>query len=298
MMPEERINILMVEDNPGDARLIREMLAEANEGSFSVEHVSQLSTGLERLTQSGIKMVLLDLSLPDSHGLNTFTQLHAHASDIPVIILTGLDDETLGQIAVREGAQDYLVKGQITSLTLARAIRFAIERQRLLAELNTKSLMDPLTNLYNRRAVFAMADRQIRIANRSQRSLLTLFIDVDNFKQINDSFGHQAGDKVLQEVANVLRDTFRHSDILARIGGDEFAILAIELNNKDGEAVIKRLRQNLKNRTGQMPGPSQLSLSIGLARYDATQPCSLEELLGLADARMYAEKRRKSDPGA
>ena len=296
-MPEEQINVLVVEDNPGDVRLIREMLAEANESSFNVEHVNQLSTGLERLTQSGIHVVLLDLSLPDSQGLDTFIQLYAHVPDVPVIILTGLDDETLGQIAAREGAQDYLVKGQITSPTLARAIRFAIERQRLLAELNTKSLVDPLTSLYNRRAFFALADRQIRVANRSQRGLLTLFIDVDNFKQINDSLGHQAGDRVLQEVANVLRVTFRHSDILARMGGDEFAILAIELNNKDGEAVIRRLRQNSKNRMGQMPGLSQVSLSIGLARYDPTQPCSVDELLGLADARMYAEKRKKSDPG-
>jgi len=283
----------VVEDNPGDIRLIQEMLTEADENSFHMEHVNRLSTGLERLTHSGIKMILLDLSLPDSHGLNTFTQLHAHASDIPVIILTGLADETLGQIAVREGAQDYLVKGQITSLTLVRAIRFAIERQRLLVELNTKSLVDPLTNLYNRRAFFALADRQIQIANRSQRGLLTLFIDVDNFKRINDSLGHQAGDKVLQEVANVLRETFRHSDILARIGGDEFAILAIELDNKDSETVTNRLRQNLKDQMGQIPGPSQLSLSIGLARYDPLEPCSLGELLGLADARMYAEKRKK-----
>jgi two-component system cell cycle response regulator len=292
-MSDDKIGVLVVEDNPGDARLIREMLAEADQDSFQVEHVSQLSAGLERLTHPGIKIVLLDLSLPDSHGLDTFTQLHIHALDIPVIILTGLDDETLGQIAVREGAQDYLVKGQVTSPALVRAIRFAIERQQLVVELNTRSLVDPLTNLYNRRAFFALADRQIRIADRSQRGLLTLFIDIDNFKKINDSLGHQAGDKVLQEVADVLRDTVRHSDILARMGGDEFAILAIELDHKDSKIVTRRLRQNLKNRMGRKSGLPQPSLSIGIARYDPTQPCSVDELLGLADARMYAEKRAK-----
>lgn len=297
-MPEEQINVLVVEDNPGDVRLIREMLAESDENGFHVEPVHRLSAGLERLTESGIQVVLLDLSLPDSQGLDTFIQLYAHVPDVPVIILTGLDDEALGQIAVREGAQDYLVKGQITSPTLGRAIRFAIERQRLVTELNTKSLVDPLTNLYNRRAFFALADRQIRIANRSQRGLLTVFIDVDNFKKINDSLGHQAGDQVLQVVANVLRDTFRHSDILARMGGDEFAILAIELNNKDSEAVTRRLGLNFKNRMGRAPGFSQVSLSIGIARYDPAQPCSVDELLGLADARMYAEKRKKSAPGS
>ncbi len=292
-MPGEKINVLVVEDNPGDVRLIQEMLAEADGGGFNVEHAHQLSSGLERLTQSEIQIVLLDLSLTDSHGLNTFTEVHAHTPNIPVIILTGLDDETLSQIAVREGAQDYLIKGQITSPSLVRAIRFAIERQRLVVDLNTKSLADPLTNLYNRRAFFALADRQIRIADRSQRNLLALFIDIDDFKQINDSLGHQAGDRALYEVAHVLRATFRHSDILARIGGDEFAVLAIELDNKDGEAVIRRLRQNLKDRMRKISGLSQLSLSIGIARYDPAQPCSVEELLGLADARMYAEKRAK-----
>lgn len=287
----------MVEDNPGDVRLIREMLAEADDDSFHVEHVNQLSAGLERLIQPGIQVVLLDLSLPDSQSLNTFTQLYSHTPDIPVIILTGLDDENLGQMAVREGAQDYLVKGQITSSTLVRAIRFAIERQRLVAELNTRSLVDPLTNLYNRRAFFALADRQIHIADRSQRGLLALFMDVDNFKQINDSLGHMIGDEVLEVVASVLRDTFRHSDILARLGGDEFAVLAIEIDNKDGEAVIRRLKQNLESRMRQMPDLSELSVSIGLARYDPTQPCSVNDLLGLADARMYAEKRRKGDSG-
>jgi len=292
-MSDDKIGVLVIEDNPGDVRLIREMLGEADKDSFHVEHVNQLSEGLERLTHPGIKIVLLDLSLPDSHGLDTFTQLHVHALDIPVILLTGLDDETLGQIAVREGAQDYLVKGQVTGPALVRAIRFAMERQQLVVELNTRSLVDPLTSLYNRRAFFALADRQIRIADRSQRGLLTLFIDIDSFKQINDSLGHQAGDKVLQEVANVLRDTFRHSDILARMGGDEFAILAIELDHKDSETVTSRLRQNLKNRMGRKSGLPQPSLSIGIARYDPTQPCSVDELLGLADARMYAEKRVK-----
>jgi len=293
MMLEEQINVLVVEDNPGDARLIREMLAEAKDGGFNMEHADQLSTGLECLTDWDAHLVLLDLSLPDSHGLDTFTQLHAHIPEVPIIILTGLDSEALGQIAVREGAQDYLVKGQITSSTLARAIRFAIERQRLMVELNTKSLVDPLTNLYNRRAFFALADRQLRIADRSGHGLLILFIDIDNFKQINDLLGHQVGDKVLEELSIILRDTFRSSDVIARMGGDEFAILAIEYETTDSERVITRLTQNFANQKGEVPLLPQLSLSIGVARYDPTHPCGMDELLGLADSRMYAKKRAK-----
>jgi two-component system cell cycle response regulator len=296
-MNDPQIRILLIEDNPGDARLIRALLAEADASGFHLEHAEQLAAGLERLALGGIDVVLLDLYLPDSRGLDTFTQLHAHAPDVPIVILTGLDDEALGRIAAREGAQDYLLKGQAPSAALARAVRYAIERQRLVVELRTRSLVDPLTNLYNRRAFFALAERQLRIADRTQRSLLLLFLDADNFKQINDSFGHLAGDEALQEIADVLRDTFRHSDILARMGGDEFAILAIEARDEGAEAVVARLRLNLMNRLFETHRPYRLSLSIGLARYEPAQPCTVDELLAQADARMYGEKQLKQLPG-
>ncbi len=126
--------VLLVEDNPGDARLIWEMLAEAKGTRFDLQYASRLSAGLERLAAGGIDVVLLDLSLPDSQGLDTFARVQAQAPQVPVIVLTGLDDETLAIKAVREGAQDYLVKGQVDSHLLARAIRYALERARLYRE--------------------------------------------------------------------------------------------------------------------------------------------------------------------
>ncbi len=285
------LTLLLVEDNPDDARLIQDMLAGASD--FRIEHAGRLAAGLERLALGGIEGVLLDLSLPDSRGLETFKQLHTFAPDAPVVILTGLDNESLGRIAAREGAQDYLVKGQVTGSALARAISYAIERQRLVVDLRTKSLVDPLTNLYNRRAFFALAERQLCLADRTLRSLLMLFVDIDDFKQINDSFGHPTGDLALQEVANVLRETFRLSDILSRIGGDEFVVLAIEADDDGAEAVKARLRRNLTVRQLQLKHAYRLSLSIGVTGYDPAQPCSVDELVARADAQMYAEKRSK-----
>jgi PAS domain S-box-containing protein len=126
----EELNILLVEDNPGDARLIREALISARGAQFHLQVVDRLSTGIERLAAGGIDLVLLDLSLPDSQGLETFTTVHARAPGVPIIVLTGLDNDTVATTAVREGAQDYLVKGQATGDLLARSIRYAIERQR------------------------------------------------------------------------------------------------------------------------------------------------------------------------
>ncbi len=125
----ERIKVLLIEDNPPDAVFIEEMLAEAKDFSFDVEWKEKLSIGLERLAKKGIDVVLLDLNLPDSRGFNTFTRTLAEAPGIPIIILTGLDDETLAIRAVRTGAQDYLIKKHVNSSLLVRTIRYAIARK-------------------------------------------------------------------------------------------------------------------------------------------------------------------------
>jgi len=127
--------VLLIEDDPEDALLLREMLAQRRDSRFNLECADRLQAGLERLGNGGTDVLLLDLSLPDSIGLETVHKVHAHASGVPIVVLTGLDDEALAIRAVREGAQDYLVKGQVDSNLLVRSIHYAIERHRLLTEL-------------------------------------------------------------------------------------------------------------------------------------------------------------------
>ena len=131
----DALDILLVEDNPGDVRLLREMLAGAEDDSFHVENTQSLAEGLDRLSRGGVDVLLLDLGLPDSSGLDTFSQVRACAPVVPTIVLTGLDDEEVGVRAVRDGAQDYLIKGELRRDLLVRAIRYAIERQRSEAEI-------------------------------------------------------------------------------------------------------------------------------------------------------------------
>lgn len=131
----DSINILLIEDNPGDARLIQEMLGEARPASFSVERVDRLASGIDHLQRNHeFDVVLTDLGLPDSQGWDTFAQVRATVPDVPIIVLTGLDDESTALKAIAEGAQDYLVKGQVQGYLLPRAIRYAIERKRSEAE--------------------------------------------------------------------------------------------------------------------------------------------------------------------
>jgi PAS domain S-box-containing protein len=129
------LKVLLVEDNPGDARLFREMLAEVPSLPFRLETADRLSAALARLAAGDICAVLLDLGLPDSQGFDTFSRAYEQAPSVPILVLTGLDDEALAVRAVREGAQDYLVKGRIEGPWLARAIRYAIERKRVEEEM-------------------------------------------------------------------------------------------------------------------------------------------------------------------
>jgi len=158
----EKIRILLIEDNPGDARLIRELLAEGDGASFDLEYVDCLSKGLTRLAQRGVDIVLLDLTLPDSHDLDGLGKILAQTLEVPIVVLSGVSDERVTIKAVRDGAQDYLVKGEIDSNRLVRSIRYAIERQRLRVALHeSEALYRLLAN--NIADVIWTADAEARI---------------------------------------------------------------------------------------------------------------------------------------
>ena len=139
MNDDQPFSILLIEDNPGDTRLLREMLVDASDVPFDLECVERLSEGMERLAEGGIDVVLLDLSLPDSQGLETFALVHECAPHVPITVLSGLDDATMAVTAVRQGAQDYLVKGQFDCNLLVRAIRYAIERKQAEEEIRRRA---------------------------------------------------------------------------------------------------------------------------------------------------------------
>ena len=141
MSPEE-IKILLVEDNPGDVFLMHLAVREAGMGPVKLERVQRLRAAMERLERDAFDVILLDLALPDSQGLDTLARALEHASDIPIVVFTATEDEELGLEAVRQGAQDYLVKGQVDEKLLLRSIRYAIERHAQRAELRSSSLSE------------------------------------------------------------------------------------------------------------------------------------------------------------
>ena len=159
-------------------------------------------------------------------------------------------------------------------------------------ELRYLALTDDLTCLYNRRGFFAAATQQLKLARRNKHSMLLLYGDVDNLKQINDCYGHREGDLALVRTADALEEAFRDSDILARLGGDEFAVLALEASSQNEEAILQRLRESLKKANAD-ESRYELSLSAGVARFDPQHAVSLGELMEHADREMYQQKRKR-----
>jgi diguanylate cyclase (GGDEF)-like protein/PAS domain S-box-containing protein len=167
------------------------------------------------------------------------------------------------------------------------------ELKNALKKLETLSLRDDLTGLYNRRGFFTIAVEHFKVADRNRNKMFMLFMDLDNLKMINDTLGHHKGDQALVEVANILNSTFRRSDIKGRMGGDEFAVFPIDASQDGMERAISRLTENIDTFNGSKDNPFQLSVSMGVAHYDPEHPCTIDELLVRADKIMYEDKRRK-----
>jgi diguanylate cyclase (GGDEF)-like protein/PAS domain S-box-containing protein len=195
------IKVLLIEDNLGDARLVKEMLADAGASKFSLTHVGLLSEGLSLLRNETHHVILLDLSLPDGHGLDTIRQVCAVAPHLPVVILTGLDDETIAIRAVQEGAEDYLVKGQMDGNLLARAVRYAIERKRgeealRESEERYRTILENVEDGYYETDLAgnltAFNDSMCRISNTPKEELIGLnnrqYMDPENAKRVFQAF--------------------------------------------------------------------------------------------------------------
>lgn len=292
-MPVLPTKILLVEDNPGDARLIREALGEIAQSEFELNFCESATRAVEFIVNGKPDVILSDLGLPDCQGLEAVKRIRSVAPDVPLVVLTAVNDESLAVEAVQTGAQDYLVKGQIDGGSLWRALRYAMERQRVQLEVLNLALIDDLTGLNNRRGFLSLGQHQLKLAYRTGRPFLLAFFDLDGLKRINDTFGHQEGNRAIVDAANVLKDSLRQSDILARLGGDEFAALIVDSQSDNAETVTRRIEQKLSALNASSGRSYELSFSIGIVAADSSQPADLETLLSRADALMYERKKNK-----
>ncbi len=286
------IKILLVEDNDIDAHLTKDILAEWSIEQFEITHVTRLSEAFAHLAKDRFDAVLLDLSLPDAYGLATLRQAQAANPTLPIIVLSGVSDQALALQAVQNGAQDYLVKGQGQPELLARSIRYAIERKRAEERLTYLAQYDQLTGLVNRtlfrdRLVQAMAR-----SKRLQQPLGLMLLDLDRFKAVNDTMGHDVGDHLLKAVATRLQDCVREVDTVCRMGGDEFTII-LEGISCEGDITIvaRRIIESLSEPFVLANHQASIGVSIGITIYPADDH-EIDDLLKHADAAMYRAKQQ------
>jgi diguanylate cyclase (GGDEF)-like protein len=290
------IRVLLVEREGTTVETLREAFRRVRASVVELEWAEELAGALARLSQGGVDAVLLDPSLPDSDGLSSFERLYAFAPEVPIIILTDKDDDELAVQTVQWGAQDYLLKGEVTPALVVRSVRYAMERHRLLLALKRLSLIDELTTLYNRRGFVDLGEQYLKLGRRNVRGVTVVYVDIDRIKTINDTLGHHVGDRALRRVADTLQKTFRASDLVARVGGDEFGVLALETGGEDSEHIVRRLRAEIAELNEANTEPYHLSISLGLARYTGEGRVRLDELLEEAREALAEEKAEKQIP--
>lgn len=412
-MQRENLDILLVEDNIGDARLIDVLLSEEGGAEFRLDHVERLADAVDRLHDQAYDVVLLDLSLPDSFGLETVRKLRSEAANTPIVILSGLDNEETALRALQSGAQDYLVKGRADGNLIKRSILYAMERQRIRqrvlvaeapfmatdtgivvldtryriirvnpaftrltgydqqevegqapfmigsgekapdyheailqeidpetgwegevwnrhkdgkvypvwlhlnavrdeggtltgyvavlsdithrkkaeAELVRQATRDALTGLPNRTLLRRMMQDMVTHALKNESGCGFLFVDLDGFKAVNDSYGHDVGDELLKDVARRLRAALRASDEVGRLGGDEFVVLLGDVRQvEDAGKVAGKIVAALAEPYVLNGITAEISASVGVALCpdDGTTG---EDLLKAADEAMYRAKK-------
>jgi diguanylate cyclase (GGDEF)-like protein len=293
---ERPIQVLLVEAEGPTVDDLKEAFRRVRGYVVELIWVGELAGALARLSQGGIDAVLLDPQLPDSEGISSFERLFAFAPEVPIIVLTEDGDDELAVRTVQWGAQDYLLKGDVTSALVVRSVRYAIERHRLLSALKRLSLIDDLTNLYNRRGFIDLGEQYLRLGRRTGREITVIYVDIDRIKTINDTLGHHVGDRALLRVADTLRSTFRSSDLIARTGGDEFAVLALETVGEGIDSLVNRLRRQISALNAQGVEPYHLSISVGISRYSGEGRARLDEMLSAAREALIDEKAAKRIP--
>ena len=291
--------VLLVEDSEGDARLVRHVLEEF---PLRLERVSRGKDAVQ-IAQSGeADLILLDILLPDMSGFEVCQQIKYSnkGQDIPIVVLTCLDDMESKLKCIELRTDDYLVKPIVTRELQAR-VRILLEKKRQLDKLRShykaamdSAVIDWLTGLYNHGYFIKFLDLEIKKSLRQKYPISLIMLDIDNFKTYNDSYGHSAGNIILQELAKILNKSVREVDLVARYGGDEFAVVLPYADIQGAYHVAKRIDQAIRTHrfskiaTDREP---QMTVSMGLSWYpkDAVH---VDELIHSADLRLYGAKQK------
>ena len=284
------MHILLLEDNDELAAAISDGLTRSAT-DHSLRHADTLAHAVKLLKGETFDVALVDLGLPDSRGEETALAIRTTAPELPVVVLSGEEFANVGLGLIRKGVQDFLHKGELSIKAIDQAIRVAYERHKIEREIRKQAARDCLTGLLNRREFHGRLKSAVGLAGRHGYMIALMVIDLDGFKQVNDSLGHPTGDRMLQITASRLSELTRASDCAARVGGDEFVVLLNRVSNADSVlAVAEKVGRELSRPSMIDSHIVRVSASVGIALFPA-QGQTPEALWEYADKAMYLVKR-------
>jgi diguanylate cyclase (GGDEF)-like protein len=293
-----RGDILVVDDTKANLKLLMAVLGGAG---YRVRPATDGELALRSIRAKSPDLVLLDVKMPGIDGYEVCRRLKADeaTSAIPVIFISASVDNNGRVMGFEAGGVDFITKPFSSAEVLARvdthlSLRHAqVELERRAIELKDMAETDELTGLLNRRGFMLLGENSLRTAEAAGQPVAVMYADIDGMKGINDTHGHPTGDEALRETAAMLRDGFRSSDLLGRVGGDEFAVLAVGIGEREMTALIERIERRFAARDAGGSGPP-LAFSMGAAYADKdADGRSLDRLIEVADERMYAAKQAK-----
>ena len=297
-MANSKLDILMVEDSSFDRSFVTQELKQCR-FDYELHHAGSLEEAAKICSNRicEFDLVLLDLNLPDSFGTRTLREMLQISGFVPIIVLTGDSREVTASEAAEIGAQDYLIKNEDAGGAIRKAITFAVSRQKTTNELKRNieilaqaAAMDPLTGVSNRRALDEALPGIWRAFCEHKEPCACIMIDLDYFSEINNTYGHQAGDEVLQSVAVTLANKARSKDLVCRYGGEEFCLMLRGSSLRDGWRLAERIRLGIEgDRIRTSHGYLRITASIGVACTTAEMNTP-EELLAAADRALYQAK--------
>lgn len=295
--------ILVVEDSMTQAEAVKAFLEQ---NGYEVIRVEDGKSAIREAVSGSVDLILLDLLLPDMSGVEVcrWLKLNRTTRMIPILMLTSegeVEDKVSG---LEAGAEDYLPKpysemelnARIFSLLRTKALQDELAEtnaklQELLANVEMLARTDPLTKLYNRRHIQEYVDKELKASQRYGSPFSLLMIDIDRFKNINDEFGHQAGDSVLVEISDIIRDSVREADTVGRWGGEEFVVVLPRCKKEAAEHLANRILQSVGQREFNAVPGMKVTLSIGISGVPDQTFNSSDALLDAADQAMYMAKR-------
>jgi diguanylate cyclase (GGDEF)-like protein len=294
----EPIRVLLVDDDESTAILVRSLLGKLKASKYQLEWRGTAADGLAALLADRWDACLLDYHIGDETGFDVLRAALQRNVSTPIIMFTSGAGTDVDVATVRAGAADYLLKTELTASLLSRTIRYAIERARLMNEMRALARHDHLTGLLTRREMDRVLDEELVRSHRYGHPVSLVLLDLDHFKQVNDTYGHVSGDAALRWVSSIVSQCVRDTDRAARYGGDELAVLLPETDQVGACVLAERIRARVAAIGLEPPpdatGPSgtiPLTLSIGVASLPGSLAATPSEFIARADAALYQAKR-------